>query len=58
MQIFLFNESYIRDREEVQISSTKTPNSQTQFSKGNLPIYTTQNQEHNYLLCFILKERK
>jgi hypothetical protein len=33
MKIFFFNESYIRDVEEVQFSSTKTPNSQMQFAK-------------------------
>jgi hypothetical protein len=59
MQIFFFNESYIRDGEEVQLSLTKTPNSQMQFSKCNL-YYTTQKKECNYLLCLILiyKESK
>jgi hypothetical protein len=39
MQIFFFNESYIWDGEEVQLSSTKTPNSQMQSSKCNLLHY-------------------
>jgi hypothetical protein len=54
MKIFFFNESYIWDGEEVQLPLEKTPNSQMQFSKCNLPIYTTQKKECNYLLCFIL----
>jgi hypothetical protein len=37
MQIFFFNESYIRDGEEVQLSSTKTPNSQMQSTYLHYP---------------------
>jgi hypothetical protein len=35
-------------------------NKNTQFPNACLPIYTTQKQEHNYLLCLILiyKESK
>jgi hypothetical protein len=45
MQIFFFDESYIRDGEEVQFSSTKTVNSQMKSSEYNLVIYTTQKKE-------------
>ena len=56
MQNFFSNEFYIQDGEEVQFSSTKTPNSQMQFAKWNLVIYATQQKECNYISLFDSKK--